>query len=133
MVRAADRTGALREDRSVSDARGAARQRPLLASDTVRAVFVEVVEGPVSDWELVRQHSRLIDDPPDGLLACVVTPVGDDGMHAVMVWETPGQRGDWAAAVMMPLFESGALADLTSKPAPVTPIDVFVRPTSGDD
>jgi hypothetical protein len=92
-------------------------------------MFVEVVEGPLRDWELVRQHSRLLDEPPDGLLSCIVTPVGDDGMRGVMVWETPGQRGEWAAAVMMPLFESGVLADVTSDPTPVTPIDVYLRLT----
>jgi hypothetical protein len=91
-------------------------------------MFVEVVEGPLRDWESVREHSRLVDDPPDGLLACVVTPVGDDAMHGVMVWETAAQRGEWAAAVMMPLFESGVLAGVTTDPSPVSPIDVYVRP-----
>lgn len=98
----------------------------------VQHMFVEVVEGPLSDWELVREKSRLLDDPPDGLLACIVTPVGDDAIHGVMVWETPGQRGDWAAAVMMPLFESGALAGVTSNPSPTTPVDVFLRAASED-
>jgi hypothetical protein len=49
-------------------------------------------------------------------------------MHGVMVWETAAQRGEWAAAVMMPLFESGVLAGVTTDPAPVSPIDVYVRP-----
>ena len=40
-------------------------------------------------------------------------------MRAITVWETPGQRGDWAARVMMPLFESGVLAGVQSNPEPV--------------
>ena len=100
-----------------------ARSRPTM--------FVEVVAGPRRDWELVRHHSRLLDEPPDGLLSCVVTPVGADEVHGVLVWETAGQRGEWAARVMVPLFESGALGDVTSDPSPVTPIDVYVRPRIG--
>lgn len=48
-------------------------------------------------------------------------------MRAVTVWETPGDRGDWAARVMLPLFESGSLADLQTESEPVRPIALFVR------
>ena len=90
-------------------------------------MFVETVRGPRSDWEAVRDRSGILAQPPDGLLSCVVLPDGDDHMIGIMVWDTPGQRGDWAAATMMPLFESGRMADVTSNPAPVEPIDLFVR------
>jgi len=46
-------------------------------------------------------------------------------------WETPGQRGDWAAAAMVPLFESGTPAGVTTNPSPVTPIDGYVRSPGG--
>ncbi|MGI9577556.1 MAG: hypothetical protein ACR2OH_05125 [Microthrixaceae bacterium] len=66
-------------------------------------------------------------DPPPGLRACIVVPEGDHEMTMVWVWDTPGQRGDWAAEVMVPLFESGELAEVTTNPAPVEPIDLFLR------
>jgi len=55
----------------------------------------------MSDWELVAEQSKLVSEPPDGLLVCVVIPDGDDQVRGITVWETPGQRGDWAASVMM--------------------------------
>jgi hypothetical protein len=90
-------------------------------------MFVERVSGPVRDWEAVKARSGLLADPPDGLLSCVVLPDGDGRLTATMVWESPGQRGDWAAEVMMPLFESGQMDDVGSHPEPVEPIDLFVR------
>ena len=90
-------------------------------------MFVDMATGPMSDWELVAEHSKLISSPPDGLLACIVLPEGDGQMRAITVWETPGQRGDWAASVMMPLFESGVLAGVVSDPEPVRPAALFVR------
>lgn len=90
-------------------------------------MFVDMVKGPKTDWETVRDASGMLDDPPPGLAAVVVLPDGDDDIVGVTVWDTPGQRGQWAADVMMPLFESGALADVTSKPDPVTPISLFIR------
>jgi hypothetical protein len=90
-------------------------------------MFVDMVTGPMSDWELVAEHSKLVTEPPDGLLACIVLPEGDGRMRAITVWETPGQRGDWAARVMMPLFESGVLAGVQSNPEPVQPVALFVR------
>ena len=91
------------------------------------AMFVDQVVGPMSDWESVAEHSKLVSEPPDGLLACIVLPEGDGQMRAITVWETPGQRGDWAANVMMPLFESGVLADVNSNAEPVRPVALFVR------
>jgi hypothetical protein len=90
-------------------------------------MFVDIVSGPLSDWELVAEHSKLVSAPPDGLLACIVIPEGDGQMRGITVWESPGQRGDWAASVMMPLFESGVLADVESHPQPIRPITLFIR------
>ena len=90
-------------------------------------MFVDSVRGPRSDWELVCEKSGLVDDPPDGLLACVALPDGDDDVIGIMVWETPGHRGDFAAGTMMPLFESGELAGVTSNPEPVEPVAVYLR------
>jgi len=86
-----------------------------------------MVTGPMSGWELVAEHSKLVSEPPDGLLACIVVPEGDGQMRAITVWETPGQRGDFAAQVMMPLFESGVLASVQNNPEPVRPAALFIR------
>ena len=93
----------------------------------VDVMFLDMITGPMSDWELVAEHSKLVSEPPDGLVACIVVPEGDDQIRGITVWETPGQRGDWAARVMMPLFESGVLAGVQSNPEPVRPVALFVR------
>ena len=90
-------------------------------------MFVDMVLGPMSDWELVAEHSKLVSEPPEGLLACIVVPEGVDQVRGITVWETPGQRGDSAASVMMPLFESGLLAGVQSSPEPVQPVALFLR------
>jgi len=90
-------------------------------------MFVDMVTGPLSEWELVAEHSKLVSDPPEGLIACIVLPEGDGQMRAITVWETPGQRGDFAATVMMPLFESGVLAGVENNPEPVQPVALYVR------
>jgi len=90
-------------------------------------MFVDMFSGPASDWELVAEHSKLVSEPPDGLLACIVVPDGDDQVRGITVWESPGQRGEWAASVMMPLFQSGVLAGVQSNPEPVQPVALFVR------
>lgn len=92
-----------------------------------RAMFVDMFSGPTSDWELVAEHSKLVSEPPEGLFACIVVPDGDDQVRGITVWESPGQRGDWAASVMMPLFQSGVLAGVQSNPEPVQPVALFVR------
>jgi hypothetical protein len=90
-------------------------------------MFVDTVTGPMSEWELVAEHSKLVSDPPEGLVACIVLPEGDGQMRAITVWDTPGQRGDFAASVMMPLFASGVLANVENNPEPVRPVALFVR------
>ena len=92
-----------------------------------RGMFVDMVTGPMSEWELVAEYSKLVTEPPDGLLACVVLPEGDGQMRCITVWETPGQRGDFAANVMMPLFDSGVLASVQNNPEPVQPVALFAR------
>ena len=89
-------------------------------------MFVDMVTGPMGDWELVAEHSKLVTEPPDGLLACIVLPEGDGQMRAITVCETPGQRGDWAARAMVPLFESGVLAGVQSNPEPIQPVALFL-------
>lgn len=90
-------------------------------------MFVEFVSGARRDWETVRDKSRVLEDPPDGLLACIALPKGDDEMSTVMVWESADVRGTWAAEVMMPLFEAGEFADVASNPSPIQPIDVYIK------
>ena len=92
------------------------------------AVFVEQAVGPRLDWELVREKSGLLDDPPDALLACIAVPSGEEEVSVIMVWESAGQRGDWAAEIMMPLFEAGEFEGTTTSPKPVKPISMYLKP-----
>ena len=62
------------------------------------------------------------------LLACIAIPTGEDEVSVTMVWETAGQRGDWAAEIMMPLFESGEFEGLTTSHKPVKPISMYLKP-----
>lgn len=85
-------------------------------------MFMETITAPIVEWNLVNEKSRLTDDPPAGLIAHVAWESGPDEVTAVMVWETASQRGDFAVEVMMPLFQSGELADVSSNPSPVQPL-----------
>ena len=85
-------------------------------------MFMETITATASEWHLVNEKTGLVSEPPAGLVAHVAWESGPDQVTAVMVWEAPGQRGDFAAEVMMPLFESGELAGVTANPSPVQAI-----------
>lgn len=87
-------------------------------------MFIDIVTAPRQEVEFVDEEAGLFSDPPDGLAAAVAWEVDDDNVTVLMVWETPGARGDFAAEKMMPLVEAG---DVTTKPEIVTPFRVFIR------
>jgi hypothetical protein len=91
-------------------------------------MFVEVVHAPAAEIEQVFEASRLTSDPPPGLMAAIAYTESNGESAALLVWETPGQRGDWAADRMVPLYESGALADASGHPERVEPIEVWIGP-----
>jgi len=87
-------------------------------------MFIDVVTAARSEIELVDERTGLFSDPPAGLLAAVSWESGDDRVTTVMVWDTPGARGDFAFQKMMPLIEQGGI---TGKPEIVKPFRVFIR------
>jgi hypothetical protein len=91
-------------------------------------MFVEIVHAPAAELEMVFEKSKLTTDPPPGLMAAMSWTEPDGTSSALLVWETPGERGDWAAERMVPLMESGAMADATGHPERVQPIEVWIRP-----
>jgi hypothetical protein len=90
-------------------------------------MFVEIVHAPAAELQQVFELSRLTSDPPAGLLAAVSYTEASGQSSALLVWEAPGQRGDWAAERMVPLFESGALTGASGHPERVEPIEVWIR------
>lgn len=92
-----------------------------VASSTM---FIDIVTAPREEVELVDEKAGLFSNPPDGLAAAIAWEADDDNVSVLMVWETPGARGDFGAEKMMSLVEAGAV---TTKPEIVTPFRVFLR------
>ena len=92
-------------------------------------MFMDKVTMDREALDEVMDASRLLDDPPDGLLAALSWEDGDGQATMVSLWESPGARGQAAMERMMPLFESGVLDERHGDPHPVQPIHAFVRGT----
>ncbi len=87
--------------------------------------FTEIVTGPRAEAERVFAETGLVADPPEGLAALIAWETGSDELTTVMVWATPGARGDFAAERMMPLLEDGTFRP--SSPERLHPTHLFVR------
>lgn len=87
-------------------------------------MFIDIVTTSTADLDVVDERAGLFSDPPDGLAAAIAWESGDDEITTVMVWDTPGDRGDFAFKKMMPLMEEGVVS---GEPAIVAPHRVFVR------
>ena len=83
-------------------------------------MFGDMVTGPKSEWRRFPNTARSRRIHPMEF-ACIVFPEGDGRLRGFTVWEKPGQRGDVAAQVMMPLFDSGVVARAQNSPEPVRP------------
>jgi hypothetical protein len=94
-------------------------------------MFAETITLERSLLQAVWDHSRLFTDPPAGLLAAITWESGGDDVTAVMVWESPAARGDWAAERMVPLFEAGILGEEHGHPERVTPVQVYLGAPHG--
>ena len=92
-------------------------------------MFMDVVVAPRSEIELVDERAGLFRDPPVGLVAAISWESGEDQVTTVMVWDTPGARGDFAFKKMMPLIEQGGI---TSTPEVVQPFRLFIRSSATD-
>jgi hypothetical protein len=90
-------------------------------------MFVEIVRAPAEELQRVMERSRLTSDPPPGLGAAVAFTEANGESAVLLVWDSPGERGDWAAERMVPLFESGEFTDAAGHPERVEPIEVWLR------
>lgn len=90
-------------------------------------MFIETVTAPREEHDEVLRASRLLDEPPPGLAASVSWEAADGMVTQLMVWDSPAARGEFAEKVMMPLFASGQLANVTSDPTHHKPVRVWIR------
>jgi hypothetical protein len=87
-------------------------------------MFMDSVQTTRAELALVDERTGLFANPPDGLLAAIAWEGStDEEVTVLMVWDTPGARGDFSVK-MMPLVEAG---DVTSKPTILTPHKVYLR------
>ncbi|MBW3657911.1 MAG: hypothetical protein KY457_04690 [Actinobacteria bacterium] len=90
-------------------------------------MFMDKVTIARDAAEDVWRESRLLDDPPAGLLALLAWE--EDGqVTAVSLWESAADRGQAAADRMLPLFERGVLGERHGSPHPVEAVRVHLRP-----
>lgn len=80
------------------------------------------------------EATRLLDDPPDGLLAALSWEEQDGQVTMVSLWESPGARGDATTERILPLVEAGMLDGRHGDPEPVRAVAVHVlgQPASSD-
>lgn len=90
-------------------------------------MFTEIVTTSRAVADRVLAGSRLVSDPPAGLLAAIAWESGTDRVSLLMVWDTPAARGDFSFERMVPLLRSAEFADVTDKPQRVAPVEVYLR------
>jgi hypothetical protein len=71
-------------------------------------VFVETIVLPRRDWERWHDRLRLLDDPPEALIASIAWDSGDGEVTGVNVWETPGAIADFFMERVRPFVEAEA-------------------------
>jgi hypothetical protein len=86
--------------------------------------FIDVVTTSPAELAIVDAEAGIFSNPPPGLAAAISWESGDDQVTCLMVWDTPGQRGDFAAERMMPLLASGRVS---GEPERLKPHQLFVR------
>ena len=62
-------------------------------------MFVETIVLPRREWERWQERLRLLDDPPEALIASIAWDSGDAQVTGVNVWETPGAIADFMERV----------------------------------
>ena len=71
-------------------------------------MFVETIVLPYRDWERWQQRLRLVDDPPEALIASIAWSSGDGEVTGVNVWDTPRAIADFFMERVHPFVEAGA-------------------------
>ncbi len=87
-------------------------------------MFIDQVTTTSEGLDIVDAETGFFSDPPEGLSAVIAWDAGDGNVTCLMVWDTPGQRGEFAFQKMMPLMESGRVQ---GDPDVLTPTRVFIR------
>ena len=79
-------------------------------------MFVETITSPRTHWEDWNRKLRMLDDPPEALVAAVVWEVGDGRVTALHLWDTPASVGDFYLERVRELVEAeGEPADKPSR------------------
>ncbi|MEX1280571.1 MAG: hypothetical protein AB1Z55_07590 [Acidimicrobiia bacterium] len=87
-------------------------------------MFIDRVTTTPEELAIVDAEAGLFSDPPPGLAAAVAWESGEGEVTCLMVWDTPGQRGDFAFQKMMPLIESGRVG---ADPDVLQPTRIYLR------
>jgi hypothetical protein len=90
-------------------------------------MFIETIVLPHGEWERWHERLRLLDDPPEALIASIAWDSGDGEVTGVNVWETPGAIADFFMERVRPLVE--AEGEPTNKPQRRgEPLAFYLRP-----
>ena len=87
--------------------------------------FTEIVTGRKTEIEQFMAETEMLTDPPPGFVAAVGWETGTEELTVVMVWATPGARGDFAVERAMPVFEAATLRP--PSPERIHPTHLYVR------
>ncbi|MDX1690282.1 MAG: hypothetical protein R3290_04575 [Acidimicrobiia bacterium] len=90
-------------------------------------MFVDIVTTSLSALEDVVREGRLLSDPPEAMAAMFSWHEDDGQITTITVWDSAGERGDFAAERMMPLFEAGTLGEQHGSPRPVRTVHTYIR------
>lgn len=91
-------------------------------------MFLETVTARRHILTLFTTRTKLFDDPPTGLLAAIAWEGDDDTATILVLWATPGARGDFALERVVDSFEDHELEG--AEPQRLTPVHVHIRPTA---
>jgi hypothetical protein len=90
-------------------------------------MFVETIVLPGREWERWNERLRLLDDPPEALIASIAWDSGDGEVTGVSVWETPGAIADFFMERVGPFV--GAEGEPPNKPQRHgEPLVFYLRP-----
>lgn len=77
-------------------------------------MFIESIVLPRAEWGRWHERLRLLDDPPEALVASIAWESADGEVTGVNVWETPRAIAEFFMERVGPLVE--AEGEPTSKP-----------------
>ena len=69
-------------------------------------MFVETIVLPRREWERWHERLRLVDDPPEALIASIAWDSADGEVTGVSVWETPEAIADFFMERVRPFVEA---------------------------